>query len=210
MGEQDLCLCQPVSCLVWCSGTVLRPNTRHPPSPTHHIQAGLCSHRFTNPLYIYNLIVLLALYGDSDRLTKHMMGTQAAGRKLETYFVLRMPHPGSRCAHTEDRPLPRPTATPSHHMQVAGLCMCHRLSSSGSPPRVMPSSFTAAALLPFRPLSPLHIPAWRPGTTFLSSHPRRLHAHAAHRVPTPRADRPPCRPHTVLKPSCTRLRALLS
>jgi hypothetical protein len=31
---------------------------------------------------------------------------------------------------------------------------------------------------------------------------RRLHARAAHRVPTARADRPPCRPHTGMRPSC--------
>jgi hypothetical protein len=38
--------------------------------------------------------------------------------------VPNMPHPGARCAHTEDGPLPRPAVTPSHHMQVAGLYGC--------------------------------------------------------------------------------------
>jgi hypothetical protein len=40
-----------LSCLVWCRGTVLRPNTRHAHSPTHHIQTALCTHQFTSALY---------------------------------------------------------------------------------------------------------------------------------------------------------------
>jgi hypothetical protein len=113
-----------MSCLVWCSGTVLRPNTRHAPSPTHHIQAGLCTHRFTTSLY--TLTALLALYLDcNDWITTHMMGMQAAGQELaDVFLVPRMPHPGPRCAHKEARPLPRPAATASHHMRVAGLSLC--------------------------------------------------------------------------------------
>jgi hypothetical protein len=38
-------------------------------------------------------------------------------------------------------------------------------------------------------------------TRTIRSHPRRLHAHAAHRVPTARADRPSCRPDTGKRPS---------
>jgi hypothetical protein len=92
--------------------------------------------------------------------------------------------------------------TISSHAGHRSLCVCQLLASSGSPPRVMPSSFTAAALLPFRLLSPLHTSAWRTtGRIPPSSHPHRLHAHAAHRVPIPRADRPPCRPHTGTRPS---------
>jgi hypothetical protein len=46
--------------LIWCSSTILRPNTRHAHSPTHHIQAGLYTDRFTSSAYI--LTALLALY----------------------------------------------------------------------------------------------------------------------------------------------------
>jgi hypothetical protein len=35
--------------------------------------------------------------------------------------VLRMPHPGPRCAHTEERPLPRPAATVSHYVTTLPL-----------------------------------------------------------------------------------------
>jgi hypothetical protein len=106
--------------------TVLRPNTRHAHSPTHHIQAGLCIHRSTSSLY--TLTVLLVLY-----VTKIMIGSPQthdgdAGRWTQVRGadckVPHMPHPGPRCAHTEDRPLPRPAATPSHHMQVGGLSLC--------------------------------------------------------------------------------------
>jgi hypothetical protein len=75
----------------------------------------------------------------------------------------------------------------------------------------MPSSFTAAAFLPFRLLSRLHTPCMAVERILqFDSHPRRLHAHAAHRVPTPRADRPPCRPDTGVRssrPSCIHSRA---
>jgi hypothetical protein len=138
------------------------------------------------------------------------MGTQAAGRELANDYVApRLPHPGPRCAHTEDRPLPRPAATPSHHMQVGGLSQCVSapvflwLTTKGHAKLLD----TAAALLPCRLLSRLLTPAWRSVENF-SSHPRKLHAHAAHRVPTARADRPPCRPDTGMRPSCTHSCAL--
>jgi hypothetical protein len=143
----------------------------------------------------------------------HMtMGTQAAGRKTTTpYIVPRMPHPGPRCAHTEETG--RSLVQRSYHLTTCrsevSLSVCQRLSSSGSPPRVMPSSFTAAALLPCRLLSPLHTPAWRSLRTLSRTHTRRLHAQAAHRVPTARADRPPCRPDTGMRPSRTRSREQL-
>jgi hypothetical protein len=132
------------------------------------------------------------------------MGTQAAGRGSWRHIsspVCRTLVHGAHTYRGQAALVQRPHHLTTCRSQVS-LCVCQRLSCSGSPPRVMPSSFTAAALLPFRLLSPLHTPAWRL-TRQSCNHPRRLHAHAAHRVPTTRADRPPCRPDTGMRLFCS-------
>jgi hypothetical protein len=196
------------SSLVWCSGTVLRPNTCHAHSRTHHIQAGLCTppiHKLStythSPSPCTGILMGLPHIHDGDtgrwtkRLGSHCPPSAAPWSTVRTY--------------RGDRPLPRPAATLFHHMQVGGLSLslCQRRSSSGSPPRVMPSSSTAtAAPLPSRLLSRncVHMHGGQPAGSVHGSHPRRLHAHAAHRVPTARADRPPCRPHTGRRPFVNR------
>jgi hypothetical protein len=124
MGEQET-VAYNVLRLVWCSGTVLRPNTRHAHSPTHQMQAGLCTHRYSPARCLPSQ--------PSSSCTEILMGSPHthdgnAGRwtkvRRSQALVPCMPHPGPRCAHTQERSLPRPAATPSHHMQVAGLSVC--------------------------------------------------------------------------------------
>jgi hypothetical protein len=52
VGGGKNALTASASGLIWCSSTIVRPNTCHTHSPTHHIQAGLCTHRLTSSLYI--------------------------------------------------------------------------------------------------------------------------------------------------------------
>jgi hypothetical protein len=103
------------------------------------------------------------------------------------------------CAHTEDRPLPRPAATPSHHvhMQVAGLSLCvsavlHLAHHQGScqAPSLLLHFYNSGS-----PLAFAHTCMTDEDMIDVAT-PGGLHAHAAHRVPTARADRPPCRHQT--------------
>jgi hypothetical protein len=155
---------QVVSCLVWCSGTVLRPNTRHAHSPTHHIQLGLCTHRYSQALYIHSqpsspcAEVLMGsphtYDGDAGRWTrKRQWQTRSA--------VWRTLVHGTHIQRRQAAPSSSGHTISPHAGRRSPLCVCQCLSSSGSPPRVMPSSFTAATLLPFRLLSRLYTPAWR-------------------------------------------------
>jgi hypothetical protein len=66
---------------------------------------------------------------DARRFSCHHLETDstatAAGRgKPDQEGIPCMPHLGPRCAHTKERSLPRPAATPSHHTQVGGLSVC--------------------------------------------------------------------------------------
>jgi hypothetical protein len=100
------------------------------------------------------------------------MGTQAAGQAMAK--VIRPPYaaPWSTVRTYRGQAAPSSSGhTISPHAGRRPLCMYQGLSCSGSPPRVMPSSFTAAALLPSRLLLHLHTPAWRAITSTPSSHP---------------------------------------
>jgi hypothetical protein len=63
----------------------------------------------------------------------HSTHMQAAARgelwNVVPQLILRLAHPGPRCAHTEERPLPRPAATASPSIrQLSGPCdytRCH-------------------------------------------------------------------------------------
>jgi hypothetical protein len=132
----------------------------------------------------------------------HMVGTQAAGREEELiYAVPRLPHPGPRCAHTEETG--RSLVQRPHHLTTCrsevSLCVsapvflwlitkghAKLLHCCCTPTRQAPLAFAFTCMAV----------GWQAST---SSHPRRLHAHAAHRVPTARTDRPPCRPDTGMR-----------
>jgi hypothetical protein len=103
-----------------------RPEAQHTPCPfPHPPHTGRPLHPPIHQLSIY-LHSPPRLYWHSDGLRKHTHDGDA-GRWIRRGQITR-PSYAAPCStvrtHTDDRPLPRPAATPSHHMQVTGLCVC--------------------------------------------------------------------------------------
>jgi hypothetical protein len=175
------------------------------PPPTTYRQASVSTDIHKLSIYPHSppRPVLGLRWANKTHMT---METQAAGRKTTTpYIVPRMPHPGPRCAHTDDTG--RSLVQRPHHLTTCRS----QVSLSLSAPVVLWLTTKGHAKLLHCCCTPTiqapHAFAYTcmavDGHNLPGSPTRRLHAHAAHRVPTPRVDRPPCRPDTGMRPSCT-------
>jgi hypothetical protein len=183
-----------------------RPEAQHTTCPfphPHHIQAGLFTHQYSQALYIPSQpsspcteIVRGSPHthdGDAGRWTR---------RHRFTSSLYVAPWSTGRTYRGQAAPSSSGHTISPHAGRRFSLCVsapdCLWLTTKGHA-KLLHCCCTPSIQTP---LAFAHTCMAIDGLHIHSSHPRRLHAHAVHRAPTARADRPSRRPYTGMRPSC--------